>query len=426
MAKKQKNHKRKGPGKNHTETKRMTSIARKLHMSWIGKKFGLYFGTDLLLFVLLFTGWIADRELVRFGEFRYTYMRSFENQGAFRDLLYLVRDGDGKILLELSIYPAVQVIGAVVLTLFFLQMLNICFSYAGEDRKIRSILAPIDEIALKADELSKMTFTEEKYQQIEDAISNLQLEEADLLSFGDSDLQGIEAAMNNLLIRMRDSHRQQARFVNDASHELRTPIAVIQGYANMLARWGREDEKVLDESITAIQHESDHMKHLVEQLLFLARGDSGKTKLTMAPVLLNKMMQEVYEESLMIDESHPYRYYTNGGDIQINADVAMLKQAVRILVDNAAKYTKSGDEIVLSSGRTGAGRAYLQVQDMGIGMAEKDVAHMFERFYRADDARSYQGTGLGLSIAKWIVDKHRGYFEILSRTELGTRIRIIL
>ena len=82
-----------------------------------------------------------------------------------------------------------------------------------------------------------MTFSEEKYQQIEDAISILQPNEQEILSFGDADLMGIEAAMNNLLMRMRDSYKQQARFVNDASHELRTPIAVIQGYANMLARW---------------------------------------------------------------------------------------------------------------------------------------------------------------------------------------------
>jgi signal transduction histidine kinase len=68
----------------------------------------------------------------------------------------------------------------------------------------------------------------------------------------------------------------------------------------------------------------------------------------------------------------------------------------------------------------------MQVQDTGIGMSETDVSHMFERFYRSDEVRGYQGTGLGLSIAKWIVDKHQGHFEILSRTELGTRIRIVL
>lgn len=423
---KQKDTKRARPVKNNAETKRMTSIARKMHRSWIGKKLGLYIGMDLLLFVLLFAGWIIDRELIRFGEIRLDYVRMFMETQYLQTVTYVVADESGRALLELVLYPALQVIGIIILVILFCQILGIFFSYGSEDRKIRRILAPIDEIALRADELSKMTFTEEKYQQIEEAISSLQPEDADLLSFGDADLQGIEAAMNNLLIRMRDSYRQQARFVNDASHELRTPIAVIQGYANMLARWGREDEKVLDESITAIRHESEHMQHLVEQLLFLARGDSGKNKLTMTTVSLNEMMQEVFEESLMIDEGHRYRYLTEDGEVSIHADAAMLKQAVRILVDNAAKYTKNGEEILLSAGCTSGGRAYLQVQDAGIGMAEKDVAQMFERFYRADEARRFQGTGLGLSIAKWIIDKHHGHFEVLSRTQLGTRIRVIL
>lgn len=412
--------------KGSTETRRMTSIARKLHWSWIGKKIGIYFGWDLLLFLLLLFGWIADRELAVIGTIDVELKRTLVNIRQLKEIVYQVLDPAGKVLLELPLYSALVTICILVLAVIGFQLLGICFSYAKEEQKIRSILAPIDEIALKADELSKMTFSEDKYQQIEDAISSLQPEETELLHFGDSDLQGIEAAMNNLLIRMRDSHRQQARFVNDASHELRTPIAVIQGYANMLARWGREDEKVLDESITAIQHESDHMKHLVDQLLFLARGDSGKTKLTMEMVSLNALMQEVYEESFMIDETHPYRYHTAQEEMLAVADAGMLKQAVRILVDNAAKYTADGDEIILGLGRMEDGHPYLQVQDTGIGMAQADVEHMFERFYRADDARSYQGTGLGLSIAKWIVDKHRGHFEILSRTELGTRIRIIL
>lgn len=408
------------------ETKRMTSIARKLHWSWVGKKVNIYVGWDLFLFLLLFFGWIVDRELVAVGKLDTELERMLVHTGQLKEIAYRVMDHTGKVLLELPLYNTAAALGALVLAVLVFQLLGICFSYAKEERKIRSTLAPIDEIALKADELSKMTFSEDKYQQIEDAITSLSPEETELLSFGDADLQGIEAAMNNLLIRMRDSYRQQARFVNDASHELRTPIAVIQGYANMLARWGREDEKVLDESINAIQHESDHMKHLVDQLLFLARGDSGKTKLTMEQISLNSLMQEVYEESFMIDEAHPYRYRAASEEMFVQADGGMLKQAVRILVDNAAKYTAEGDEIILSTGKTGDGHPYLQVQDTGIGMAQADVEHMFERFYRADDARSYQGTGLGLSIAKWIVDKHRGHFEILSRTDLGTRIRIIL
>ena len=136
-------------------------------------------------------------------------------------------------------------------------------------------------------------------------------------------------------------------------------------------------------------------------------------------------MQEIYEESLMIDENHHYRYTPPEQDIVVQADTGLLKQAVRILVDNAAKYTRENDEILLSVGRAGRS-SYLQVQDNGIGMAEADVAHMFDRFYRSDEVRKYKGTGLGLSISKWIVDKHGGYFEVTSRQELGTRIRIVL
>lgn len=88
--------------------------------------------------------------------------------------------------------------------------------------------------------------------------------------------------------------------------------------------------------------------------------------------------------------------------------------------------TKKGEEIILGTGMTENGRPYFRVQDSGIGMKERDVKHMFDRFYRSDEAGSYEGTGLGLSIAKWIVDKHGAYFEIVSREDLGTRIDIVL
>lgn len=408
------------------ETKRMTSIVRKLHWDWIGRKFSMYLGFDLFLLAALCVGWICDQEYTCLGELTWDHSRMLAGFGNLKNMTYMVKDAEGKLLLELSIWPPLKIILIVIGIVAAAQLIDSFFDYMEEEKRIRRILAPINEIALKADELSKMTFSEEKYQQIEDAISSLQPNEQEILSFGDADLMGIEAAMNNLLMRMRDSYKQQARFVNDASHELRTPIAVIQGYANMLARWGSRDEKVLNESIEAIQHESDHMKYLVEQLLFLARGDSGKTRLTFQEVSINDLVKEIYEESLMIDENHPYRFSRAEKEISVKADAALLKQAVRILVDNGAKYTHKGDEIVLSFGKNSEGLPYIQVQDTGIGMEEADVAHMFDRFYRADEARTYQGTGLGLSIAKWIIDKHGGYFEILSRTGLGTRVRIVL
>ena len=409
------------------QSRRMTSITRKLNMRLVRRKLGIYLFSDILLFLLSSVAFLAGLEystLSGFESLKDT-SRWFSTDRSARQIWYTVADKNGTTLLSKNVTLFFIIVSSVVLSLLGLQLLGLLFGYFSENRRIRRILSPINEIALKADELSRLSFSEDKYQLLENAIDHIQPGESTTLSFQDSDLTGVEAAMNNLLIRMRDTYRQQARFVNDASHELRTPIAVIQGYANMLDRWGKDDEKILDESITAIRNEAQHMNHLVEQLLFLARGDSGKTSVTLEETDLGSMMQEVYEESFMIDEEHPYRYRSPEGPVTVSADIGLLKQAVRILIDNAAKYTNPGDEILLACGSSG-NEAYIQVQDTGIGMQEADVKHMFERFYRSDEVRSYQGTGLGLSIAKWIVDKHKGHFEILSRTGLGTRIRILL
>ncbi len=415
----------------------MTSITRKLHFYMLRKKIGGYVLFDLFLFAAASFAFLAGAEYEALGHFELKLERNFMNPVNFRYLYYLVNGSDGSEILKINVLPPLRILIIAVMVIFALQIAGLLLGYGSEHKKIQKILSPINAIAIEADRLSRLSFSEEKYHLLEDAIDKINPDDAEKLSFGDEDLVGVEAAMNNLLIRVRDSYRQQARFVNDASHELRTPIAVIQGYANMLDRWGKEDRKILDESIAAIRNESDHMNHLVDQLHFLARGDSGKTVVRKEQVDLAAMVQEVYEESFMIDEQHPYRLRPpkiSGADesadvsalMTTEADAGLLKQAMRILVDNAAKYTKEGDEILLSSGVLEDGSHYLEVQDTGIGMAEADVQHMFERFYRSDEVRSYQGTGLGLSIAKWIVDKHGGHFEILSRTSLGTRIRIVL
>lgn len=295
---------------------------------------------------------------------------------------------------------------------------------------IRRKLRPLREMAESARVLTNMNWEQEKMENLTYAISHVDAEASvPRLETHDSELAGIENAMNALLDRMRESYREQTRFVSDASHELRTPIAVIKGYADMLDRWGKEDKQVLEEGIAAIKCESDRMNTLVEQLLFLARGDSGRQKMTMEPVNLTNLMQEVYDESVMIDGKHTYELQRESGDIMCFGDYGMLKQAVRIFVDNAAKYTYEGDNI---SFRVGINRErlcpYVSVQDNGIGMSNNDVKHIFERFYRSDVARNGKtgGTGLGLSIAKWIVDRHGGVIEVISREEIGTRFSIFL
>ena len=219
--------------------------------------------------------------------------------------------------------------------------------------------------------------------------------------------------------------RQQDQFVSDASHELRTPIAVIQGYVNMLDRWGKEDETVLAEAIEAIQNEADHMQKLVEQLLFLARGDANRQTRDMKEQKLDNILEEIYEEACMIEESHSY-VLEKKEEAVVWGDYDMLKQSLRILVDNAVKYTPGGGEIILRVGRTGEGKPYYEIQDSGIGMSQQDAEHAFDRFYRADSVRSSKsgGTGLGLSIARWIMDKHGADCRVLSVEGLGTRFHV--
>lgn len=296
----------------------------------------------------------------------------------------------------------------------------------GKERA-RRLMEPLERMAQTAAELSRARFDPEKLHHLEDAIGTVSPLSPDArVSTGDRETQGLEDAINNLLSRTQESYREQTRFVSDASHELRTPIAVIQGYADMLQRWGKEDEGVLEEGITAIQTESAHMKKLIEQLLFLARGDSGRNQMVYESLDLSQMLREVCEESQMIHPDRQWRLDAPAS-VPVTGDAAMLKQTARILVDNAVKYTQDGDKITLRA-RYKEEKPCFEVQDNGIGIKQEDLEHIFDRFFRSDPARSRAtgGTGLGLSIAKWIVERHKGYFDVFSREEIGTRIAVVL
>lgn len=312
----------------------------------------------------------------------------------------------------------------------YTEIFLIIWKLFGGHRGIKRVLKPVDQMSELAKNLSVYGkgLEEEQLHALEDAIEKISPSGADetQLKTGNRELEGLEGALNDLVKRMRDSYQQQARFVSDASHELRTPIAVIKGYADMLDRWGKSDETVLDESVKAIKSESENMSYLIEQLLFLARGDSGRTKLNKTRFDLSELMNEVFEESTMIDENHNYHIKT-GGVAMLSADASLVKQASRILIDNAAKYTPEGEDITIKAGVDG-NEVWFAIQDSGVGISANDIPHLFERFYRADNSRTRQtgGTGLGLAIAKWIVDRHGGRFDVVSFEEIGTRITVYL
>ena len=316
------------------------------------------------------------------------------------------------------------VAGVVFLILIIVQLVTWAASWMIENGRLRAYLKPIDELAFAAERLSQGSFSEESLQKLEHSLDQIDRTDA-RVSIGDHDLMGLENAINNLLTRLQKSYQAQTRFVDDASHELRTPVAVIQGYASMLERWGMDDRKTLEESVHAIREESDHMKTLIDQLLFLARGDMGRQKFQMERLDAREIMKEIREESEMIDETHPYECLADE-EVPVMAERAMLKQAVRILVDNAAKYTPASGKITLRA-RVYQDQALLEVQDEGMGIKKQEAEHIFERFFRGDDARgSTKGSGLGLSIARWIVEKHGGEISVFSIPDMGARFTISL
>ena len=241
-----------------------------------------------------------------------------------------------------------------------------------------------------------------------------------------NELRDLAVVINSMLDRIELSYNSQKQFVSDASHELRTPIAVIRGYADMLRRWGKDDPTVLDEGIGAISQEAESMKDLVENLLFLARHDKKTLMLEMQPFSALELVREVQQESGMVTSGD--RFTVNPAeDVSLTADRGLIKQLLRILVDNAVKYAPEGSEITLGVRRAPAG-CLLTVADQGCGISPEDLPRIFERFYRADSSRSSEtsGHGLGLSIARIITLSHHGQIRVRSKVGEGTTFEITL
>ena len=361
-------------------------------------------------------------------------------------------DDSGDLLIynigsDLIIYLYILI---VIAAIQFLILLGNLFSGG---RSVRKILAPLSEMAEKArilnEEVNSLSSTpaDLHIKDLAGAISHIDADRLDRrisLDASQNELKDLAASINQMLDRISNSYKSQIRFVSDASHELRTPISVIQGYANLLDRWGKKDEKTMEESIAAIKSESNNMKELVEKLLFLARSDNNTIKLQKSTVDASEIVAEVIRETEIIDPNHNFRSQLEK-PAPIYADGQLIKQAVRILMDNSIKYTPPGEEIIVRVSRSGKldsgstvntekstaeepGVVRIMVQDNGIGIEAEDIASIFDRFYRSDESRARKtgGSGLGLSIAQWIVDRHGGHFEVLSRTDIGTRTTIVI
>ena len=241
----------------------------------------------------------------------------------------------------------------------------------------------------------------------------------------DDELKRLASTINTMLGRVDNAFEQQSRFAADASHELRTPLSVIRGYIDLLQRWGKSDQKVLQEGLDAISRQTEYMQKLVENLLFLARGDIGQWDVVKQSFSVNDLMEELLGEQSALDGAHRYVLCAED-NIVLQGDRNMIKQMLLALLDNSRKYTPEGGEIKLISEQAGE-QVRLEVKDTGIGMKEEQLSHIFERFYRADKSRSRRdgSAGLGLSIVAAIAHLHAAQITAASSPDQGTSIAIV-
>ncbi len=271
----------------------------------------------------------------------------------------------------------------------------------------KKMLHPIDKIAKTAQSIS-----------INNLNTRIEVREID------DELSRLAQTFNEMIDRLQDSFEKQNQFVSDASHELRTPISVIQGYISLIDRWGKDDELVLQEAIDAIKNETAEMTDLIEKLLFLAHGESGNKKIQKGSFSLSALMNEITKESQLISPTHLF-LNTLDKDISIFADRKMLKQIFRALIDNSIKFSPSESTITLSAYED-LGFINISIADQGIGISEMELSRIFDRFYRVDKDRSREtgGSGLGLSIVKWIVNAHDGQIIAHKNKEVGLTITV--
>lgn len=238
------------------------------------------------------------------------------------------------------------------------------------------------------------------------------------------ELSDLEQALNSMLSQIENSFEKQRQFIADASHELRTPVAIIKGYLDILEEWGKKDAKLLEESIHSMREETYHMKKLIENLLFLARADNKQLFISYEDIKLNNIVEKVIQNTKIINKGFRIESEINEA-LVIQGDKGLIIQMFRALVENSIKYTESNGEITINLHKEG-NYAVIDVIDNGIGIREKDIDRIFDRFYRVEEARNKDtgGSGLGLALVKKIVNIHNGEIKVKSKPLKGTKICI--
>jgi heavy metal sensor kinase len=275
--------------------------------------------------------------------------------------------------------------------------------------RIRRSLHPLQEMSRMAEIISATDLRNAKLQP----------------SHAPSEVRALSQAFNMMLSRLADAQEQQRQFVSDVSHELRTPLTVVVGYLQSLLRRSTNLNDYQREALSTAASEADRTVRMLQDLLDLARSDSGHMYFQLKPIVLNDLVAEATDMAQKVGERQIT--VTKAAEIEAIADRDRLKQVLINLIDNAVKYSEPDQPIILKLNRT-AEQAIIQVCDRGIGIPFPDQSRIFERFYRVDESRtrSTGGHGLGLAIVKTLVEGMGGRITVQSKPSQGSTFTIYL
>ena len=241
------------------------------------------------------------------------------------------------------------------------------------------------------------------------------------LRLPDDEVGRLARTFDEMIARLDDAFRRQRQFTADASHELRTPLTAIKGQVEVALR-RRRDAAAYREVLQAINEEVDRLIRLVGSLLTLARADAGQIPIALETVSLPELVAGAVEQVDPVAKQRDIELSASAGPaVTLQADEDLLLQLLLNLLDNAIKHTPAGGRVTVGW-RVNGRQVELWVRDTGVGIAGEHLAHIFDRFYRVDKARSRAegGVGLGLSICRWIAEAHGGHISVRSAPGQGS------
>ncbi len=315
----------------------------------------------------------------------------------------------GKVYMAQDVTLEQQQLMAAIQGLAAVCMLSLLLTTIAIAIRIRRSLQPLQEMSQMAGAISAADLNKAKLQ----------------LSHAPTEVKELAQTFNMMLSRLADAWEQQRQFVGNVSHELRTPLTVVLGYLQSLLRRSTNLNDYQKEALETAAAEADRTVRLLQDLLNLARADSGYAHYRLESLLLNDVVAEVVQMTEKYSDRSIHVEAT--ANIEAIADRDRLKQVLINLIDNAVKYSGAEQPIILSIARID-GQAIVRVRDCGVGIPLQDQSRIFERFYRVDEARARTtgGHGLGLAIVKTLVEGMGGSITVRSKLGEGTELSIAL